>query len=267
MTSTFIPGGAERYDAHMGRWSRRLAPLFLDFVGVGRGERVLDVGCGTGNLAFEIAKNKDIADIEAVDFEEHFIEALRHRNTDPRIKAQQGDACALPYPNGYFDRTLSMLVLHFVSDAEKAAAEMCRVLRPGGVGGACVWDSYGGMPAMRLFWDTVAAFEPAANERRANMLLRPMTQAEELKDAFVKAGFVDITETLLTIRMDFASFDDYWLPLMTSQGNPEQYLANLPERISAQVRWAVQEGYLCNKPDGPRSFAGVAWSVRGVVRT
>ena len=93
-----------------------------------------------------------------------------------------------------------MLVLHFVSDAERAAAEMCRVVRPGGVCAATVWDLYGGMPTTSIFWDTVAALEPTANERRAKTLLRPMTQAGELRDAFAKAGFGGITDTILTIR-------------------------------------------------------------------
>jgi len=171
----------------------------------------------------------------------------------------------LPFPTGYFDRALSMLVLHFVSDAQRAAAEMHRVVRPGGVGAACVWDLYGGMPTTRMFWDTVAAVEPAAHGRRATTLFQPMTQPGELKHAFTQAGFADITETLLTIRMDFANFDDYWYPLLTGQGNLEEYVANLPERTREQVQSGVRAAYLCDKPDGPRSFTGVAWAVRGVV--
>ena len=124
-----------------------------------------------------------ISAIEALDYDEEFVEALRQRNTDPRINAQQGDACALPFPSGIFDRALSMLVLHFVSDAEQAIAEMRRVVRPGGIIAATVWDTYGGMPSQRIFWDTVAAIEPTAIERRAKSVFRPMTRHGELRAA------------------------------------------------------------------------------------
>src|SRR6188508_2739439 len=69
MSSTFIAKGADGYDQYMGRWSKRLAPLFLDFAGIADGERIIDVGCGTGSLTFLIPDRADIAAIEAIDFE------------------------------------------------------------------------------------------------------------------------------------------------------------------------------------------------------
>lgn len=265
MVSNFVARGSAGYEASMGRWSRRLAPLFLDFAGTAAGERVLDAGCGTGNLALELLARSDIASIEAIDFEADFVAALRQRNSDPRIVARQGDACALPFADASFDRALSMLVLHFVSDAPRAATEMHRVLRPGSVAAATVWDTYGGMPSQRLFWDTVAAIEPAAIERRAGSYFRPMTQPGELRHLFAAAGFVELDEALLTIRMDFADFDDYWQPLIGGQGTLKEFLAGLPQATGDRIHAAVRDAYLCQRPDGPRSFASTAWAIRGVV--
>jgi phospholipid N-methyltransferase len=267
MSSSFISKGADGYDQYMGRWSRRLAPLFLDFAGVADGERIIDVGCGTGSLTFLIPERADIAAIEAIDFEEQFIEALNQRNTDQRISARQGDACSIPFDENHFDRALSMLVLHFVPTPEHAVAEMLRVVRPGGIVAATVWDTFGGMPSQRMFWDTFAAIEPTALGGRGVALVRPMTRPGEMARGFAAAGLENISEVTLTIRMDFESFDDYWLPLINGQGTLAAFLSSLPHGVPERVQSAVRQAYLSDQPDGPRSFASAAWAVKGSVPT
>ena len=54
-SSTFVAADGDGYELQMGRWSRHLASPFLEFVGTAEGERVLDIGCGTGHLAFAVA--------------------------------------------------------------------------------------------------------------------------------------------------------------------------------------------------------------------
>jgi ubiquinone/menaquinone biosynthesis C-methylase UbiE len=89
MSSKFISRGADKYDSYMDRWSHRLAPLFIDFAGLAMGDRVLDVGCGTGSLTFALAKHANVASVEAIDYEQQFVDAARERNTDPRINIQR----------------------------------------------------------------------------------------------------------------------------------------------------------------------------------
>ena len=265
MPSKFVARGVEAYDRYMGRWSRRLAPLFIDFAGLAAGDQVLDVGCGTGSLAFAIAARGKADRIEAIDYEPHFVDAVRARSTDARITVRQADACNLPFASGEFDRALSMLVFHFVSDPLRAAGEMKRVVRAGGVAAATTWDIYGGMPTVRMFWDTAAAVVPAADERRAATLLRPITRPGELSDLFTKAGFVDVAEMPLVIRMEFSDFEDYWDPMMNGQGSHAEFFASLPSDTRDRIKSAVRAAYLCATADGPRSFASLAWAVRGVV--
>jgi SAM-dependent methyltransferase len=267
MSSTFIAKGADGYDQYMGRWSKRLAPLFLDFAGVADGERIIDVGCGTGSLTFLIPHRANITSIEAIDFEAQFVEALKQRNTDQRISARQGDACSLPFGENHFDRAMSMLVLHFVPTPELAIAEMLRVVRPGGIVAATVWDTFGGMPSQRMFWDTFAAIEPAALVRRGLSLVRPMTFPGEMTRGFAAAGLENIIEVTLTIRMDFANFDDYWIPLINGQGTLAAFFSALPQGVPERVQGAVRQAYLSDQPDGPRSFASTAWAVKGTVPT
>jgi hypothetical protein len=142
---------------------------------------------------------------------------------------------------------------------------MRRVVRAGGIVAATTWDTFGGMPSFRFFWDIAAAIEPSAIDRRSTVLVRPMTQSGEMREAFLRAGLVDVTEQMLVIRMEFADFADYLGPMMNSKGTHAEFFANLQPQTRARIEDAVRAAYLCGRNDGPRSFASVAWGTRGVV--
>lgn len=265
MTSSFTVHDAAGYEQLMGRWSQRLAPLFIEFSGLADGEKVLDVGCGTGSLTFALARTADLAEVAAIDYSPVFVEEASRRNTDPRIKIRQADACALPFADGIFDRALALLVLHFVPDADKAVAEMRRVVRPGGVVAAAVWDHLGGMPGMRMMVDTVAALGEGGRQLRQRYCFQPMMQPGEMKRTFAEQGLVDVSETQLMIRMDYQNFDDYWTPIAAGEGPLGKYVATLGPTERAITDAALRDAYEAGRPDGPRSFANVAWACRGIV--
>ncbi|MBZ9662463.1 class I SAM-dependent methyltransferase [Mesorhizobium sp. ESP-6-4] len=265
MTSSFTVHAASGYEQLMGRWSRRLAPKFIDFAGLAGGEKVLDVGCGTGSLTFELTKSGDLAEIQAIDFSPVFVAAAKERNTDPRVTIQQADATALPFADDAFDRAMALLVLHFVPEAGKAVAEMRRVTRPGGVVAAVVWDHYGGMTGMRMMIDTVAALSESGRQLRNRYCFQPMMQPGEMKRTFVEQGLVDVTEAELMIRMDYADFDDFWAPIGAGEGPLGKYMTTLDAAERERVEAAVRDAYQAGRPDGPRSFANVAWACRGIV--
>ncbi len=265
MPSSFNVGSAEGYDQIMGRWSRRLAPMLIDFAGIGDGESILDVGCGTGSLTFTLAKHAGLKAIAAIDYSDVFVEAAIRANSDPRITIRQADACALPFADGEFDRALSLLVLHFVPEAGKAVAEMARVVRPGGVVAAAVWDHYGGMSGMRLLLDTAAMIDPKARAVRHRYAFQPMMRLGELRSTFVGNGLVGVEDISLTIRMDYSSFDDYWSPIAAGEGPLGKYVAGLDGGLRERLAAAVRDAYEAGEVDGPRSFASVAWACRGRV--
>src|SRR4051812_12942058 len=99
MSSSFTVRSGAGYERLMGRWSRMLAIPFLEFVGVEDGERVLDVGCGTGSLTFALPGAANVAEVAAIDFSPVFVEEAQRRNQDVRITITQGDACAIPFPD------------------------------------------------------------------------------------------------------------------------------------------------------------------------
>ena len=261
--STFLASDGDGYELQMGRWSRRLAEPFLDFVGVADGERVLDVGCGTGRLAVALLQRRRVQQLLGIDIAAAYVAHAARHNSDPRAAFEVGDACALPCADRSFDRVLSLLVLHFVPQPQQAVAEMKRVARPGATVGACVWDARGGWVANRMFFDTAAMLDPKANERRAKNYTRPLTRPGELAKAWREAGLTDVAETALHIRMDYASFDDYWAPVDGKDGPHAEYAATLDAAARSHLKAAVRLAYLDGEPDGPRSYAATAWAVKG----
>jgi ubiquinone/menaquinone biosynthesis C-methylase UbiE len=113
----------------------RLHGTLIDQAGLGTGQRVLEIGCGTGNLA--IRARRTHPDVEVVGCDPDplaLARAQRKARGLAGIRFERAYAQKLPYPDGRFDRVLSSLMLHHLDHDTKvaAAAEIRRVLRPGG---------------------------------------------------------------------------------------------------------------------------------------
>ena len=266
MASNFNARDAAAYERSMGRWSRLLAPGFLRFAAIGAAARVLDVGCGTGSLLAALAETDRGAELHGIDASGIYATAAASRfAADGRVQVRQGDAEALPYADGTFDAALSQLVLQFVSAPATALAEMRRVVRPGGTVAAAVWNSGGGMPHQRMFWDTAAMLDPEAARLRARTFSRPMTRRGDLASGFVAAGLAEVEEGMVTICMEFADFDDFWQPIVGGEGTLGKYVGDLPgpdrDRLADHLKSAFEAG----ADRKPSAFACTAAVCRGTV--
>jgi ubiquinone/menaquinone biosynthesis C-methylase UbiE len=253
------------YEVFLGRRSRRLADRLLDFVAFADDGALLDVGCGTGSLTGTMAARWPQRRIVGVDFSEAFLAFARSRGLGEAIVFEHGDARALPYDDGAFAGCATQLVLNFIPNCEAAVAEMRRVTRRHGIVAAAVLDFRGGAVFQRLFWDTACSIDPQAIERRARLFSAKPALPGGLRDLFVAAGLAHIEETLLTFRMDYANFEDYWRPLLGGQGPVGSYVAGLADDLQARLKAAVQAAYCAGAPDGPRAMSATAWAVRGNV--
>ena len=251
------------YEHFMGRWSRLLAPLYIAFAGVKDGDRVLDVGTGTGALASALEGTMTSSEIVGIDPSEGFIGYAQKNAKSGRVRFEVGDAQALRYPDASFDDTMALLVMNFVPDHNKAIGEMRRVTRPRGVVSACVWDYNAGMEMLRFFWDEVIALDPAmAPKDERNMKLSHEGQLGEL---WKKTGLVNVQEKPLVIEQAFASFDDYWGPFLKGAGPGGAYVVSLPVERRRQLEERMKKRLLGNREDGAFVLKARAWCVRGEV--
>ena len=141
---------------------------------VGAGQKILDLGCGIGGATVLLAELTGPTGLVAgVDASSALIDAAKHRAKDwPGIEFRVGDACAIPYPDGYFDAARSERVFLYLPDRLGAIHEMQRVVKPGGR--MCLLDTdldstaiYSTNPALtRKMTSIVAASIPNPNSAR-----------------------------------------------------------------------------------------------------
>ncbi|MGH7768486.1 MAG: class I SAM-dependent methyltransferase [Candidatus Binatia bacterium] len=253
---------AEAYDRRTGRYSRLLAGPFIDFVGINDGERLLDVGCGTGSLTFTAAALTRRSEIVGIDPSSAFIEYARSAAKDSRLIFEIGDALSLPYPDSSFDKCLCLLVIQLIPDVRRALAEMRRVTKPGGAVAAAVWERDNN-ELHSLFWDSVAVIDPAAKTVRDERLY----VKDQLSAVWTEGGFSNVEEKRLEISPEFKSFDDFWAPFFGGQGSGGSYFVALPPDKQQALRAHVRDRLLGEGPDGPFTLKGSARAVRGVKET
>ncbi len=252
---SFVASG-DAYDAFMGRYSRPLSGPFADAAGVAAGQVALDVGCGPGALTAVLVDRLGAGAVSAFDPSAPFVAecAARHPGVDVRL----GRAEAVPFDDGRFDRALAQLVLHFVSDPELAAGELRRVLRPGGLVAACVWDFADGMEMLRRFWDAALVIDPNAPDEARTMRFG---RAGEIRALLESAGFVDIAEITLQAESTYRDFDELWSGFLAGIGPAGSFCVSLPDEQRTAVRAELFRGL--GAPAGRFTLTGKARTATG----
>jgi SAM-dependent methyltransferase len=261
------------YEAYIGRWSRPVAAAFVDWLAQPDGLRWLDVGCGTGALTGTVLARADPAEVAGVDPAAGFLASAQATITDPRVAFHQAYASELPFPAHRFDVVVSALALNFVPEPRRAVQECARVLAPGGVAAAYVWDYAEGMAMLRLFWDAATALDPVGTAVPGGVagpgvpadegLRFPLCRPEPLRALWADAGLTGVSVQAIDVPTVFADFDDYWRPFLGGQGPAPGYVATLPDERRAALRDRLKE----RLGPGPIALTARAWAVRGQADT
>ena len=250
------------YEGYVGRWSRRVAERFVPWVGVERGARWVDVGCGTGILTRVIVELASPASVIGVDPSAAFLRTARTALRDSRVEFLEGSGGALPLVDESSDAVVSGLVLNFIPDVGAALADMRRVATREGTVAGYVWDYGGEMQLLRTFWDAATAVDASAAELDEGARF-PLCRPEALEAAFNAAGFDEVVVAGIDVSTVFGDFDDYWNPFLSGVGPAPGYVASLDDEARGRLRDRLAET-LPREPDGTIELIARAWAVRGV---
>ena len=242
---------ADAYGRFMGRFSEPLAERLVEHVGVHAGQRALDVGCGPGQLTEQLVARLGAAAVAAIDPSASFVAATRERF--PEADVRSGSAEQLPYADDGFDLALAQLVVQFMADPVRGLAEMARVTRPGGLVAACVWDHAGDGGPLSLFGRAVRDVDPGAGDESGLAGSREGHLAELCR----AAGLPDPESSTLTVRVGFASFDQWWEPFTLGVGPAGTYVNGLDQA----ARSSLAERCAQLLPDPPFEVTASAWAV------
>lgn len=254
----------DSYDRYMGRWSRQIAPRFLEWLDAGPDRDWLDVGCGTGALSAAVMSACSPKSLVAIDPSEGFIATARKNVPDGRAEFRVGDAQALPLETASRDVIVSALALNFVPDRPKALAEMKRVARPGGTVAFYVWDyPGGGLQFLRIFWGVAASLDPAARDLTEDRRF-PFCTREALAQLATEAGFASVESAPVEVASVFADFDDYWQPFTLGAGPAPGYVASLEPAARERLMETLKQR-LPRSADGSIPLTTRAWAIKAKI--
>jgi SAM-dependent methyltransferase len=225
------------YDDFFGQITSRLIDPMLDAARVKPGDRVLDVATGPGYAAAGAAERG--AEVIGIDIATSMVDLARSRN--PRIEFRRGDAESLPeFEDGSFDAVVAnFLVLH-LGRPERAAAELARVLAPGGRLALTAWDLPDKARFLGVFLDAVAeaGATPPKDIPKGPDFFR--FSADEEFAALVRgAGLEEVAVQTVAFVLDSPSADDLWNGLL---GGTVRTSA-LIEGQSADVQRRIREAF------------------------
>ena len=229
---------AAAYEAMMGVWSRLAGETFLDWLAAPPRRDWIDIGCGNGAFTELIVDRCDPRSVTGIDLSEAQIAYAQGRPAARLARFDTGDAQALAVADAAFDVAVMALVIFFLPDPARGAAEMRRVLRPGGLAAAYVWDVAAG----------ASPIDPIRTVMR-QMGLAPVSppsaqtaEADRLAALWTATGFDAVETRTITVSRSFESFEAFWEITLAGSILGPQVAALLQadrERLEQGVRAAL----------------------------
>jgi SAM-dependent methyltransferase len=225
-------GGYHRFFAAI---TGRLVGPLLDAAAVSRGTRLLDVATGPGYVAAAAADRG--ASVVGVDVAEEMLALAR--SLHPGLELVRGDIERLPFEDGAFDAVVGNFVILHVGRPEACAAELARVLAPGGRLALTTWDVPSRMRLLGILLDAVGEVgaPPPADLPAGPPMFRFADEAEFAR-LLAEAGLVDVEVQSVSFGHVVASADELWQGLLEGTVRARPLVVDQSPEAQARIREA-----------------------------
>jgi enediyne biosynthesis protein CalE5 len=241
-----VAPGWEKWD---GSLDHNMAFVNYRLVGEARvrpGQRILDLGSGTGYPALLAAQAVGPqGNVVGLDLAEPMLDVARrkaHALGLTNIRFQAGDVSTLPFDAGSFDAVISRFCLMFLPDVQKAAAEIARVLKPGGYLAAAVWSLPDKNPFISIPMNVVKQFidipPPAPDQPGIFRLAKP----GDLRGIIERAGLTPLSDEEVTGESVFPSAQEYFTSLLDIAAPFQALFAKLSPSQQSQAETDIKRG-------------------------
>jgi SAM-dependent methyltransferase len=229
---------APGYGALTGRITARFAAALLDAAHVGPGTRVLDAGCGHGDLCAAAAARG--ATPVGIDLAEGMVGAARAAH--PQLEFRVADAEDLPFPDASFDAALAAFLVNHLPHPERGVGELARVVAAGGRVAVAMWDRPERVEFLGLFDAAMQAahvnpplaFPPGPPAYR-------FADERELRALFEGAGLHGVQLTAVELAYPIEDVDELWDGLLTGSVRTAAQIRAMDDDQQARVRGALDE--------------------------
>ena len=223
------------YETYMGIWSRKVGEEFLAWLKPPSDLFWLDVGCGNGAFTALLAERVKPLSIIGVDPSPAQLDFARTRPGVSIARFEAGHAMELPAADDSVDAAVMALVIAFVPDPAKGVAEMARVVKPGGLVSAYMWDWPEGFPfhhSHKIIEDRgLPAIAPPSWEASREARLVELWQG---------AGLADVESRAITVERTFPDFETLWAITLTGP-RVATLAATLSPEVKAEIRQTLKD--------------------------
>jgi ubiquinone/menaquinone biosynthesis C-methylase UbiE len=238
-----VAGGWEKWDRFFDEQMAFLNHRLVADARLRSGMRALDLGSGTGYPALLGAHTVGPSgSVIGLDLAEQMLAAARRKATTlglANVTFRTGDVTALPFEPNLFDAVTSRFCLMFLPEIQKAAAEIARVLKPGGWVAAAVWSAPDKNPYLMIPITVIKQFLDLPQPDPTAPGIFRLAKPGDLAGMLQQAGFTNLSEEEFIADVRFPSGEEYYASLMDIAAPIQNLFAKLSDQQKADARGRI----------------------------